>query len=151
MSLTRPLTDMREQLNRMFEITEDFGFPVSLRNEWPLLREKARNWFPSIEIRDNDNQFVLKAEMPGLKPEDISVEVNENYVVISGESKETKKEESENLCHSEFRYGSFYRRIALPASVQSETTKAEYKNGILELRLPKKVTTQTKRIAITTK
>lgn len=152
MSLTRPFTDIREQLNRMFyDMTEDFGFPMALRSERPFREGTVRSWFPTIELRDADSEILLRAEVPGLKPEDINVEVNENYVIISGETREEKKEEKENLYHSEFRYGNFYRRVALPTSVKSEGSKADYKNGVLELRFPKKVTTPTKRITVNAK
>lgn len=148
MALTHPLSNIREQLNKVFyDWTEDFGFPTTMRGEWPF-RQKARTWFPSIELRDRDEELLLKAEIPGMKPEEVTVEVNENTVIISGETQEEKRKEKENLYHSEFQYGSFYRRIMLPTSVKSDSAKAEYKNGMLELHLPKQVAIQTKRIPV---
>ncbi len=152
MALTRPFSDIREQLNRAFyEMTEDFGFPLGLRSEWPF-QESRKAWFPTVEISETDKEIRLRANIPGMKkPEDIQVEVNQNSVVLSGEMKSEKKEESENVYHSEFRYGSFYRRMTLPTDVKSSEARAEYKNGVLELYLPKAMASQSKRIPITVK
>lgn len=153
MSLTRPVHEMTEQLNKLFYgLNEEMGFPMSLRKDWPFFRQnKQTPWFPNVELRDTDKALLLRAEIPGIKAEDLNVEVNDNSVCISGESRQEKREEKENLFHSEFQYGSFYRRIALPAGVKADEAQAEYKNGILELTMPKQVVAQTKRIPITTK
>jgi HSP20 family protein len=90
-------------------------------------------WTPAVEIQDAGDAIALRAQLPGLDPKDIEVQVTKDHVTISGERR------AENLTngYSEFRYGKFQRVIPLPSPVQNDQVKAEYKDGILHLTLPK--------------
>lgn len=92
---------------------------------------------PPIELCETNGNYELKAQLPGIKKEDIEVEVYEEGVNIKAESAEKKEEEKENLYRSEFRYGKFVRKIPLPSEVMSQQAKAEFKDGVLTITLPK--------------
>jgi HSP20 family protein len=93
-------------------------------------------WSPAIEVRQNNGQLQVHAELPGLKPEDVRVEVSGDQLVIQGERKSEQEEKNKGLYRSERRYGQFYRAIPLPEGVNTEQAKAQFKNGVLEVSLP---------------
>lgn len=97
------------------------------------------NWSPAIELKSTNDAVVLRAELPGISAENLDVQVSREAVSITGEYKsETKTEDKEHhVYRSEFRYGSFQRVIPLPVAVQNDQVKAEFKDGILTLTLPK--------------
>lgn len=99
-------------------------------------------WTPAIELQEAETAIVLKAEVPGIPAKDLSVEVGEDSVVISGETREETKSEEKGFFRSELRYGKFYRMVPLPSSVKKEEVKAEFKDGMLTLTLPKAEPTQ---------
>lgn len=149
--LMKPMSDIQEQLERVFsDLTEDFGYPATLRSGWPfrLSRFQEKTWMPAIEVSETEKEYRIKAEVPGINPEDLVVDVLGNLVTIQGESRQEKKEDKQNLHRSEFRYGQFYRQIPLPHDVQREGCRAEFKHGILMLTLPKLETTERKRLKI---
>ncbi|MEH1807984.1 Hsp20/alpha crystallin family protein [Nostoc sp.] len=92
---------------------------------------------PAAEIQETEDAIHLKLELPGLEAKDLDVEVTENAVHISGERKSETKTEEKGVTRSEFNYGKFKRVIPLPARVQNTKVTADYKNGILNLILPK--------------
>jgi HSP20 family protein len=95
------------------------------------------SFVPAAELSETDHELHLKLEIPGLEPKDITVEVTNDSVSISGERKSETKTEEDGYTRSEFRYGKFQRVIPLPVEVQNEQVKADYKDGILTLTLPK--------------
>ena len=122
------MSSLQRQLNRLFddaltpESWNDFG-----------------NWssFPSAEITDHDDAFHLKLEVPGMSAKDIDIQVMADRVAIAGERKSETKSESNGNTRSEFRYGKFQRVIPLPARIKNTDVTAEYRDGILNLTLPK--------------
>lgn len=92
---------------------------------------------PAAEIAETADAIHLKLEIPGMEAKDIDVQVSAEAVSISGERKEETKTEEKGMSRTEFRYGKFQRVISLPARVQNTDVKAEYRNGILQLTLPK--------------
>jgi HSP20 family protein len=96
-------------------------------------------WSPAIELKSTDEAVVLRAELPGISAENLDVQVSREAVAITGEYKsETKTEDKQHQIHrSEFRYGSFQRVIPLPIAVQNDQVKADFKDGILTLTMPK--------------
>jgi len=94
------------------------------------------NWAPPVEVRESNGNLVVSAELPGLNKEDVKVEVNDNALIIQGERKREWDEEKEGVHRSERSYGSFYRAIPLPESAKAEQAKAEFNNGVLEVRVP---------------
>ena len=94
-------------------------------------------WRPALELVDAGDNFVLKAQLPGIDPKDIDVQVTREAISISGERRYENTEEKSGYVRSEFRYGKFHRVLPLPAHIQNDSVQAEYKDGILMLTLPK--------------
>jgi HSP20 family protein len=90
-----------------------------------------------MDVYEKDNTIVIKAELPGLKKEDVQVEVEGEDLVIRGESKAENKVKDDEYYRSERSFGSFYRRMPLPAGVAPEQIHANLKDGVLEVRVPK--------------
>jgi HSP20 family protein len=132
----RPFDELFDELTKGF-----FVRPLALPGE-PELKMK-------IEVKEGDKAYTVRAEIPGVKKEDIQIDVSGGQVSISAEVRKEKEEkQGERVLHSERYYGMLSRSFTLPADVDSQTAKAEYKDGVLELTLPKKVTAQSKRLTI---
>ena len=101
-----------------------------------------------LEVYETDNELIVKAELPGVRKEDVEVVVRENYLIIRAEKKEEHKEEKRNVYLSERIYGKVERVIPLPPDVDVENIKASFKDGVLEIRIPKKSATKEKKISI---
>ena len=94
-------------------------------------------WAPVVDIVEDDNQYVITVELPGLKKEDIKVGVQNDVLTISGERKYEKEEKDKKFHRVERAYGSLSRRFTIPENSDGEKVSAEFKNGILQVRLPK--------------
>ena len=131
----KPLSPF-EDMERRFE--DFFRRPFSLLGpSWlPRLREMEEP-SPRIDIFEEDSDVVVKAELPGMKKEDIDVKLTENTITISGEKRKEEKVEKKDFYRMERSYGSFARAFSLPSEVQADRAKAQFKDGILEIRLPK--------------
>ncbi|MEM2906782.1 MAG: Hsp20/alpha crystallin family protein [Candidatus Odinarchaeota archaeon] len=93
---------------------------------------------PDVDIMETDSELVITSDMPGLSKDDIQIKVSEDAVEVSSEVKREEKEEDKGYIRRERVYRKFYRKLPLPVSVDAEKAKATYKNGVLEVRLPKK-------------
>lgn len=102
---------------------------------------RTGNLGPSVDLQETDTDFILKADIPGVKQEDLDITVDENVIILKGETKRDEVHEEKGYHMTERRYGSFYRTIPLPSEVKSDQAVAKYKNGVLELRVPKAETT----------
>ncbi|MFB2898637.1 Hsp20/alpha crystallin family protein [Aerosakkonemataceae cyanobacterium BLCC-F50] len=120
------MESLRRQMDRMFDELLEI-------NQQP----GNTNWTPAIELKDEQNQLILRAEIPGVEAKDLNIEVTREAVSISGEHHSEKRTEDKGVYHSELRYGKFQRLVQLPVHVENEQVKAEFKNGILTLTLPK--------------
>jgi HSP20 family protein len=96
----------------------------------------SQAWAPVLDVKEANGNLVVTAELPGIKPGDIKVEVAGQTLTIQGERKEEKKEEKEGMYRSERSYGRFYRSIPLPDRAKTDQIKAEMTNGVLELSVP---------------
>jgi HSP20 family protein len=95
-----------------------------------------RFWSPVIDVSQRDGQLQVHAELPGLKPEEVKVELAENCLVIQGERKMEQEENKDGMYRSERKYGRFYREIPLPEGAKAEEAKAQFKDGVLQVTLP---------------
>ncbi|MDD3013957.1 MAG: Hsp20/alpha crystallin family protein [Candidatus Gastranaerophilales bacterium] len=126
------IQDFQEEMNRMIENAfDDLGLVESKSGI------KMANRKPAIELNEIDGKFELKAELPGINKDNIDVEVSEDYITVRAETEEKREEEVKNVHRSEFRYGKFMRTIPLPSEVETDKAKAEFKNGILTVTVPK--------------
>lgn len=142
------LRQMTSELDRMFE---ESAWP-SFR--WPSLRFRhvpgEATWFPEIDVFEKNNRLFAKVDLPGLKKEDVKVEVTDGVLAISGERKSEVEEKKEQFYRSERVYGSFYRTVPLPDGVTFEDVKATFADGVLEVSvpLPAKIEAKTRKIEI---
>ncbi|KAF0470039.1 HSP20-like chaperone [Gigaspora margarita] len=107
---------------------------------WPdssLSRSNRNNWFPPLDLHESEKEFVVNAELPGVTKKQVNVDVREDTLVISGETKRDEKYKEGNTHIQERRYGSFTRAISLPRNVKVNDITAKFENGILEVKLPK--------------
>lgn len=119
------MESLRRQMDRMFD--ELAGFE----------RKSDTDWTPAIEMQDRGDSLLVRAEIPGVEAKDIDIQVAREAVSIAGEHRYEKKTEEKGFFRSELRYGSFQRTIPLPVAVENTQVQAEFKDGILELTLPK--------------
>lgn len=93
-------------------------------------------WYPAVEVSEQNGQLEVHAELPGLKPEDVKVEVTDDALIIRGEKKYEREHHLGKAYRSERQYGEFYREIPLPQGVKAEQAKAQFRNGVLEITVP---------------
>ena len=127
-----------EEMERRIE--EFFRRPFSLFGPSWLPRLKMPEFeeiSPTVDIFEEGHDIVMKAELPGMKKEDIEVNITDDIITLSGEKKKEEKIEKKNYHRLERSYGSFVRSFRLPTEVQTEQVKAQFKDGILEIRVPK--------------
>ena len=105
-------------------------------------------WSPAVEVLEKDNQFIVRAEIPGLHKEDIQVSIQEDALVIEGERKAKAEFQEDEYCRCEMSYGKFSRSLALPSSVDKSKVEAHYEEGILEVRMPEIQQPQAERIQV---
>ena len=125
----RELEDMSERLNRVFS-------RPSLRNSGKENLTVA-DWVPTVDISESDGEYLIKAELPEVKKEDVKVTVENGVLTLQGERRQEKEEKGKRFHRVERLYGSFVRSFSLPESVDESGVKAEYKEGVLNLHLPK--------------
>jgi HSP20 family protein len=107
-------------------------------------------WAPNVEILRKNNEFIVRADVPGLKKEDITVELTEESLVLRGERKHEQEEKGDGYFHTERTYGSFYRELPLPEGVKIEAAKAIVHDGVIEITIPvAKVESKTRKLEIT--
>jgi HSP20 family protein len=130
------------RLQRELERLARLGAPVEKEIEREL------KLIMPVEMYETPEELVVKVELPGVRKEDIEVSVRDNYLVIRAEKREEIEENREQVHVSERFYGKFERVIPLPTEVDTESVKAKYENGILEIRFPKKSAVKEKKITI---
>lgn len=128
-----------EEMERMFDDYFSRGWMRPFRMDWPSFpKMKAfEGKIPSVDVIDRDNEVIIKAELPGVDKKDIDISVTANTVTIKGSTSHEEKEEKGDYYRCEISRGSYSRTLSLPADVDEEKTKAKFKDGILELTLPK--------------
>lgn len=125
----RELEEMSDRLNRVF------ARPATRPSGKETLT--VADWIPTVDISEIEGEYLIKAELPEVKKEDVKVSVEDGVLTIQGERRQEKDEKGRKFHRVERSYGSFVRSFTLPESVDEGAVKAEYKDGILNLHLPK--------------
>ena len=128
------LRDMTSELDRVFDET---SWPTF---RWPFQRTKGlfdeAMFTPAIDVFEKDNRLVTRVDLPGLKKDEVKVEVVDGQLAISGERKSEVEEKKEDFYRCERHYGTFYRAVPLPADVKLDDVKATFADGVLEVSVP---------------
>jgi len=126
-----------EEMDRAFDrMSRDFGLPTRFGFRGAFAGPKQQGtWSPRIEAFQQGDRFIVRAELPGLKKDDVHVELTDEAVTIQGERREEKQEEREGYFHTEREYGRFYRTIPLPQGVIGESAQANFRDGVLEVSM----------------
>ncbi len=135
---------IHQELNNFLRYTfieSMFSHPLNLR--------KVSTWRPAIELKQTDKNYKMKVQLPGVNKEDIQIELNSDYVTVSAEIKDEKEKteetsETQRVHTSELRYGKYIRTVSFDTPIRTNDSIAEYKNGILQITLPKQKIEQTK-------
>lgn len=136
-----PLREMESLRERM----DDLLMPYATRTaRWP----GAEAWSPPVDVEETENELVVRAELPGMKKDDIDVSVQGDTLSIRGERKFDGEEKRQNYHRVERCYGAFQRYLVLPSEVDPAKAKAKYHDGVLELKMPKSERARPKKVAI---
>jgi HSP20 family protein len=139
----RELEEMSDRLNRMFSRP---ALPRTNGNDKETMI--VADWVPSVDVSETDGDYQIKAEIPDVKKEDVKVTVEEGVLTIQGERKQEKEEKGKKYHRVERSYGRFVRSFTLPDLVDEEKVKAEFKDGVLNLQLPKSEKAKPKAIEV---
>jgi HSP20 family protein len=135
----RNVDTLQEQVNRLFENPFQGN-----RTDGSALT----TWAPAVDIYETENELVLKADLPDMNEKDLDIRVENNMLTVRGERKFEQKVKEENYLRIERTYGSFSRSFGLPNTVNTEAIKAEYKNGVLTVELPKRAESKPKQVKV---
>ncbi|MFN3406978.1 MAG: Hsp20/alpha crystallin family protein [Caldimicrobium sp.] len=139
-TIWRPFQELRKEMDRLFQ--EFFGKSL-LPERW-----EGIEWAPAVDVSETEDEIIVKADLPGVKPDDIEINIVDNILTIKGEKKRETEEKKENFYRVERFYGSFMRSIQLPVEIDREKIKAQYKDGVLKVVLPKKPESKAKVIKV---
>jgi HSP20 family protein len=128
------LGELRSRFDRMFEELTDG-------------RERA--WIPAMDVERQNGNLVIRADVPGIKPGEVKIEVEDDILTVSGEHEERKEDKDKHFLRRERRYGSFSRSMALPAGVEAKKIKANTRDGVVEVTIPLPKEAKKEKIEIT--
>jgi HSP20 family protein len=137
----RELNTLQNEMNRLFNTFSDTPLP----NGGTV---GQRRWLPAMDLAETENDFVLRADLPGLSEEDVNIELEDNVLTISGQRKSEHEERKEGFHRVERGYGSFTRSLTLPEGVNAEAIKAGFDRGVLEVHIPKPEERKPRKVAI---
>lgn len=145
MSLTRwdpfhELEDMSARLNRLM------GQPGARVADSGQMT--VADWTPAIDVTETDAEYLIKADLPAVKKEDVAVEIRDGVISVRGERQQEKEEKGKRLHRVERSYGVFERRMGVPADVDPTKVAAEFKDGVLQVHLPKSPTSRPQTVAV---
>ncbi len=125
----RELSSLQTEMNRLFNAA--FEGPTGGNGGG------ARRWTPAMDLLETEDEFVLRADLPGLSESDVNIELEDNVLTVSGERKTEHEEKREGFYRMERAYGSFSRSLTLPKGIDPEAVNAAFDRGVLEVRVPK--------------
>jgi HSP20 family protein len=128
------LGELRSRFDRMFEQLIDGG---------------EREWMPAIDVERDDGNLVVRADVPGIKPDEVKIEIDNDILTVSGQHEERKETKDNHFLRPHLRYGSFSRSLALPAGVDAKKIKAKTHDGVVEVTVPLPKETKKETITIT--
>jgi HSP20 family protein len=134
----REVDTLQTEMNRVFDAF--FGRPGNGNN--------AQRWVPAMDLVEDKNALVLRADLPGLSEDEVNIEVKDGVLTISGERKTEEKKEEEGYYRVERAFGRFSRSLSLPDGIDPEQVKAKFDNGVLEVRIPKPEERKPHRVSI---
>jgi HSP20 family protein len=140
----RDLMTLQDRMNRMFTDSYAGRGNGGTDEDWAL----GGSWAPAVDIYEHDGNIVLKAELPGIDAKSVDVRVENNVLTLRGERKFDNEVKRESYHRVERAYGTFMRSFTLPNVVDTENIKAEYKDGVLRMTLPKKAEAKPRQISI---
>ena len=141
----RELSSLQNEMNRLFNTF--FDAPTTTGGGGGN-GGAARRWIPSMDLVETEDHFVLRADLPGLSEEDVSIELEDNVLTVSGERKAEHEEKKEGYYRVERSFGQFRRSLTLPEGVDAEGINATFDKGVLEVRIPKPEERKPRRVAI---
>ncbi len=137
--LATEIFDLQREINRIFD-----RFFHGFEDE----EVRLVSWSPRVDISETDDEYIVRAEVPGVSKDDIKITIKDNILVISGEKKQEKETKKENYHRIERVYGSFARSFSLPGTVKVDKVEAKFKDGVLTIKLPKVEEAKPKEIEI---
>ena len=137
----RELSSLQSEMNRLFNTF--FDTPTPGGNG-----VTSRRWIPAMDLVETEDNFVLKADLPGLTQDDVDIEVEDNVLTVSGERKAEHEDKREGYYRVERSFGAFRRTLTLPEGVDPEAVSATFDKGVLEVRIPKPEQRKPRRVAI---
>ena len=145
MAITRwdPYREVLTLQNRLNSLFQDYG-----RGHGENDSVSTAAFVPPVDVYEDDHKIVLKLEVPGLRQEDLDIQIENNALTVKGERKFEKEEKEENFHRIERRYGSFFRSFTVPNTVNSEAVKASYDAGVLRIELEKRAEAKPKQIKV---
>ncbi len=136
-----PILNLQREIDKMFNNV----FNGDMQDDGTLL---SSEWTPAADVAEQANEYVVKMELPGINKDDVKITIKENVLTIQGEKKHEKETKESNFHRVERSYGSFQRSFALPTTVKTDMIEAAYKDGILNVTLPKADEAKTRQIDV---
>ncbi|MDD9972938.1 MAG: Hsp20/alpha crystallin family protein [Candidatus Poribacteria bacterium] len=136
---------LRKPTRNPFRFYSPFFAPIRVKTD-----TSAYNWAPSVDVSETEDNFEVRAELPGVAQDDLHVSVKDNLLTLSGEKRQEKVDDTQSYRRVERRYGNFQRKFALPPEVEADDIKAEFSDGVLTLSIPKPEVAKPTEVPITT-
>ena len=138
-----PINEMMNMNNRMGRLFSEFFYPANGHAAW-----ESNGWNPATDVLENEEAYVIKAELPGLDKKQISVDVKEDVLTIKGERSDDKEVKTDKVYRRERFQGKFQRAFILPSTVESDKIEAEFADGLLKITIPKTMQEEPKQITV---
>ncbi len=135
-------SDFRQEMDRIFQ--RFLGLPAEGNGQRSLA-----TWAPRVDVEETDDALLVKADLPGIRPEDVEISVADGMLVVKGERQEERKEEKKDVHRIERFHGRFYRQVPLPTGVDAEKVRATCADGVVTVSIPKMPEKQPRRIPVT--